>query len=133
MRDGFPVAVKVLMETDNSDGEEFVNEVSISRTSHVNIVALLGFCYERNRIALVYEDMPNRSLDKFLNHHEAEHRLDLDKLYKIARGLEHRHTGCATRIIHFGIKPQDILLGHNLCPKISDFALAKLCKKKQSV
>ncbi|KAL8549838.1 hypothetical protein ACS0TY_008614 [Phlomoides rotata] len=53
--DGSLVAIKVLMEVD-SDGEEFLNEVaSISKTSHVNIVSLLGFCYENNKRALVYE------------------------------------------------------------------------------
>ncbi|PIN02966.1 Glycerophosphodiester phosphodiesterase [Handroanthus impetiginosus] len=64
--DGQLVAVKVLTETDKN-GEEFINEVaSISGTSHVNIVNLLGFCYERKKRALVYEYMPNRSLDKFI-------------------------------------------------------------------
>ncbi|KAH6755269.1 receptor Serine/Threonine like protein [Perilla frutescens var. hirtella] len=138
--DGCPVAVKILIETGYSNGEEFINEVaSISRTSHVNIVTLLGFCYEGNKRALVYEFMPNSSLDKFLNnnHQSSDCRLDLEKLYKIAvgiaKGLEYLHTGCNTRIVHFDIKPQNILLDDDFCPKISDFGLAKLCKKQQSV
>ncbi|PIN21856.1 Serine/threonine protein kinase [Handroanthus impetiginosus] len=133
---GFLVAVKVLVEAD-SNGEEFINEVaSISRTSHVNIVNLLGFCYDRNKRALVYEFMPNKSLDKFISS-SACCRLDTEKLYKIAigvaKGLEYLHTGCNTRIVHFDIKPQNILLDEDFCPKISDFGLAKLCKKKQSI
>ncbi|KAL7090286.1 hypothetical protein ACP275_12G031300 [Erythranthe tilingii] len=133
--DGSLVAVKVLIETD-SNGEEFINEVaSISRTSHVNIVNLLGFCFNKNKRALVYEFMHNKSLDKFISNKECP--LDLETLYKIAigvaKGLEYLHTGCNTRIVHFDIKPQNILLDEELCPKISDFGLAKLCKKKQSI
>ncbi|PIN10094.1 Serine/threonine protein kinase [Handroanthus impetiginosus] len=130
------VAVKVLTNID-SDGEEFINEVaSISRTSHVNIVNLLGFCYERKKRALLYEYMPNKSLDKFISS-SADCQLDMEKLYKIAlgvaKGLEYLHTGCNTRIVHFDIKPQNILLDEDFCPKISDFGLAKLSKTKQSI
>ncbi|KAI3462555.1 hypothetical protein Pfo_019218 [Paulownia fortunei] len=138
--DGCLVAVKVLIESD-SNGEEFINEVaSISRTSHINIVNLLGFCYEGNKRALVYEFMPNKSLDKFISNSgsaKTDCHLDLEKLYTIAvgvaKGLEYLHTGCNTRIVHFDIKPQNILLDEDFCPKISDFGLAKLCKKKQSI
>ncbi|KAL8549833.1 hypothetical protein ACS0TY_008609 [Phlomoides rotata] len=89
--DGSLVAVKVLMETD-SNGEEFMNEVaSISRTSHVNVVTLLGFCYEGEKRALVYEFMPNKSLDKFLSTdgsaENTDFSLDLEVLYKIAIGI----------------------------------------------
>ncbi|KAM4084417.1 hypothetical protein ACJW30_08G131400 [Castanea mollissima] len=65
--DGHLVAVKVIKEL-KGGGEEFINEVaSISRTSHVNIVTLLGYCYETTKRALVYEFMPKGSLDKFIN------------------------------------------------------------------
>ncbi|KAL0424008.1 UNVERIFIED_CONTAM: PR5-like receptor kinase [Sesamum radiatum] len=80
--------------------------------------------------------MPNKSLDKFINNN-GDCQLDLEKLYKsavgVAKGLEYLHTGCNTRIVHFDIKPQNILLDDDFCPKISDFGLAKLCKKKQSM
>ncbi|KAG6392613.1 hypothetical protein SASPL_146837 [Salvia splendens] len=131
--DGQLVAVKVLKEThDNAD--EFINEVaSISRTSHVNIVNLLGFCFEKKKRALVYEYMPNKSLDKFIH---KSCSLEWKKLYEVAvgvaRGLEYLHRGCNTRIVHFDIKPQNILLDKDFCPKISDFGLSKLCMKKQS-
>ncbi|KAL0424012.1 UNVERIFIED_CONTAM: LEAF RUST 10 DISEASE-RESISTANCE LOCUS RECEPTOR-LIKE PROTEIN KINASE-like 2.1 [Sesamum radiatum] len=86
--------------------------------------------------ALVYEFMPKKSLDKFINNN-GDCQLDLEKLYKIAvgvaKGLEYLHTGCNTRIVHFDIKPQNILLDDDFCPKISDFGLAKLFKKKQSL
>ncbi|KAG6392609.1 hypothetical protein SASPL_146833 [Salvia splendens] len=134
--DGQPVAVKVLTDTRDDDALEFINEVaSISETSHVNIVRLLGFCFERKKRALVYEFMPNKSLDKFISSPESS--LGLDKLYVIAlgvaRGLEYMHTSCNTRILHFDIKPQNILLDEDFCPKIADFGLAKLFKKKQSM
>ncbi|KAL0450021.1 UNVERIFIED_CONTAM: PR5-like receptor kinase [Sesamum latifolium] len=134
--DGQLVAVKVLTETDNN-AEEFINEVaSISRTSHVNIVNLLGFCYDRKKRVLVYEYMPNKSLDKFICK-SGGCQLDWETLYGIAvavaRGLEYLHRGCNTRIVHFDIKPQNILLDEEFCPKISDFGLAKLFKKKQSI
>ncbi|XP_030527309.1 LEAF RUST 10 DISEASE-RESISTANCE LOCUS RECEPTOR-LIKE PROTEIN KINASE-like 2.5 [Rhodamnia argentea] len=134
MRDGCLVAVKILMDS-RSSPEEFINEVvSISRTSHVNVITLLGFCYEGKRRALVFEYMPNGSLDKFLNSGRALHTsssLEWKILYQIAigiaRGLEYLHRGCNTRILHFDIKPQNILLDRDFIPKISDFGLAKLC------
>ena len=138
--DGKLVAVKVLSES-KGNGEDFINEVaSISRTSHVNIVTLLGFCYEKNKQALIYEFMPNGSLDKFIYHRESSAkncRLEWKTLYQIAvdiaRGLEYLHRGCSTRILHFDIKPQNILLDEDFIPKISDFGLAKLCQRKDSI
>ena len=66
LQDGCFVAVKVLKES-KGNGEEFINEVaSISRTSHVNIVTLKGFCSEGSKRALIYELMPNGSLEKFI-------------------------------------------------------------------
>ncbi|KAI5684304.1 hypothetical protein M9H77_05532 [Catharanthus roseus] len=138
--DGRPIAIKVLRDN-KGNGEEFINEVaSISRTSHVNVVTLLGFCYKANTRALVYEFMSNGSLDKFLHKNgldaDADCRLEWKVSYQIAlgtaRGLDYLHQGCNTRIVHFDIKPQNILLDDDFCPKISDFGLAKLCKKKDS-
>ncbi|KAL1531854.1 hypothetical protein AAHA92_31942 [Salvia divinorum] len=138
--DGRLVAVKVLNES-NGNGEDFMNEVaSISRTSHVNIVALLGFCFEGSKRALIYDFMPNGSLEKFIGNNASssqESTLGWDKLFEIAlgiaRGLEYLHQGCRTRILHLDIKPQDILLDKELGPKISDFGLAKLCPNRSSI
>ncbi|RID54080.1 hypothetical protein BRARA_G01429 [Brassica rapa] len=134
--DGRDVAVKILKQSEGN-GEEFINEVaSLSRTSHVNIVSLLGFCYERNKRAIIYEFMPNGSLDKFISENMSV-KMEWERLYDIAvgvsRGLEYLHNGCVSRIVHFDIKPQNILLDKDLCPKISDFGLAKLCKNKESI
>lgn len=140
MPDGALVAVKVLSET-KGNGEEFINEVaSIGTTSHINIVSLIGFCYERNKRALIYEYMPKGSLDKFIFNQESlntkSRALEWKTLYHIAigiaRGLEYLHRGCTRRILHFDIKPHNILLDSDFCPKISDFGLAKLCQRDNS-
>ncbi|ESQ51548.1 hypothetical protein EUTSA_v10016373mg [Eutrema salsugineum] len=130
------VAVKILKES-TGNGEEFINEVaSMSRTSHVNIVSLLGFCYEGNKKTIVYEFMPNGSLDKFISE-KMSTKMDWKTLYNIAlgvsRGLDYLHNRCVSRIVHFDIKPQNILIDGGACPKISDFGLAKLCKNNESI
>ena len=138
--DGRLVAVKVLSES-KGNGEEFINEIaSISRTSHVNVVTLLGFCYEKKKRALIYEYMSNGSLDKFIytqrlssENGPLKWKTRNEIVTGIARGLEYLHRGCNTRILHFDIKPHNILLDDNLCPKISDFGLAKLCERQDSV
>ncbi|XP_050132749.1 LEAF RUST 10 DISEASE-RESISTANCE LOCUS RECEPTOR-LIKE PROTEIN KINASE-like 2.1 [Malus sylvestris] len=141
LKDGRLVAVKVLTQL-KGDGEEFMNEVAaISRTSHVNIVSLLGYCFEGSKRALIYEFMPNGSLEKFIfdastpkndHHHLGWETLDQISL-GIAQGLEYLHRGCNTRILHFDIKPHNILLSEKFIPKISDFGLAKICSMNESI
>ncbi|KAJ0434616.1 putative glycerophosphodiester phosphodiesterase, protein kinase RLK-Pelle-LRK10L-2 family [Helianthus annuus] len=128
------VAVKVL-NSSKENGQEFINEVaSIGRTAHVNIVTLLGFCFDNKKRALVYEYMPNGSLEKFI-HNKAQ--MGVKKLYEIALGvaygLDYLHRGCNTRILHLDIKPHNILLDEDFCPKIADFGLAKLYSRKESI
>jgi len=137
---GSLVAVKLLNASSKRNGEDFINEVaSISRTSHVNIVTLLGFCLEGRKKALIYEFMANGSLDKFIYNRGPATiaSLSWENLYQIsigiARGLEYLHRGCNTKILHFDIKPHNILLDENFCPKISDFGLAKLCPRNESI
>lgn len=138
---GIPAAVKMI-EISKGNGQEFINEVAtIGRIHHFNVVRLLGFCAEGTRRALVYEFMPNESLEKFIfSSKDAKTRnrpFSWEKLQQIAmgiaRGMEYLHQGCNQRILHFDIKPHNILLDHNFQPKISDFGLAKLCSKEQSV
>ncbi|GAU38747.1 hypothetical protein TSUD_158780 [Trifolium subterraneum] len=140
LSDGRQVAVKVINES-KGNGEEFINEVaSISRTSHMNIVSLLGYSYEVNKRALIYEFMSKGSLDKFIYKSEFPNAIcdfDWNTLFQIAigiaRGLEYLHNGCSSRILHLDIKPQNILLDEDFCPKISDFGLAKICQRKDSI
>ncbi|KAL8140093.1 hypothetical protein V2J09_006114 [Rumex salicifolius] len=136
--DGRLVAVKMLKES-KGNGEDFINEVaSISGTSHINIVTLLGFCCVGRKRALVYEFMAKGSLEKFINGKiHCDQLLQLDTLFDvalgIARGLHYLHQGCKTRILHFDIKPHNILLDEDFCPKIYDFGLAKVSQQnKQS-
>ncbi|KAK4838264.1 hypothetical protein QYF36_012376 [Acer negundo] len=90
LTNGHLVAVKFLKKS-KGNREEFINEVaSISRTSHVNIITLLGFCYERKNRALIYEFMPNRSLDKFIYDQEpssTNRNLEWKTMYQIAIGI----------------------------------------------
>ncbi|KAE8784611.1 putative receptor-like protein kinase [Hordeum vulgare] len=137
--DGRQIAVKMLKDY-KTDCEDFINEVtSISKTSHVNVVTLLGFCLEGSKRALIYDYMPNGSLERyaFNENSKAKTTLGWEKLLNIAvgiaRGLEYLHRGRNTRIVHFDIKPHNILLDQDFCPKISDFGLAKLCLSKESV
>nr|GEW50882.1 ribonuclease H-like domain-containing protein [Tanacetum cinerariifolium] len=128
------VVVKLLSEAIGY-GNDFINEVtSISRTSHFNIVTLLGFCIEGKKRALMYEFMPNGSLDKFLRNDSS--LLDMNTLFLIAKGiarsLKYLHRGCNTRIVHFDIKPRNVFLDEEFVLKIFDFGLAKLCKRKES-
>ena len=137
---GVPVAVKML-ENSVGEGQEFINEVAtIGRIHHANIVRLLGFCSEGTRRALIYELMPNESLEKYIFPHGSNISRELlvpDKMLDIAlgiaRGMEYLHQGCNQRILHFDIKPHNILLDYSFNPKISDFGLAKLCARDQSI
>ncbi|CAO2185350.1 unnamed protein product [Urochloa humidicola] len=128
------VAVKML-ENSSCNGEDFISEVStIGRIHHVNVVRLVGFCSEEMRRALLYEYMPNGSLDKYI--FSSEKTFSWDKLNEIAlgiaRGINYLHQGCDMQIVHFDIKPNNILLDNNFVPKVADFGLAKLCPKDNS-
>ncbi|KAG6655975.1 hypothetical protein CIPAW_05G254100 [Carya illinoinensis] len=133
------VAVKILNNSSKENGEEFINEVGImGRIHHVNVVRLVGFCADGFRRALVYEFLSNYSLEKFIFSTNVKNRfLGWDKLQDIAigvaKGIEYLHQGCDHQILHFDIKPHNVLLDDNFNPKISDFGLAKLCSKDQSV
>ncbi|KAH9290304.1 hypothetical protein KI387_034421, partial [Taxus chinensis] len=86
---------------------------------------------------LVYEHLPNGSLDKWIFSNETcHHVLDWKTRFKvvlhIARGLTYLHEECRERIIHFDIKPQNILLDQNFNAKVSDFGLAKLNNREES-
>ncbi|BAS70063.1 Os01g0114700, partial [Oryza sativa Japonica Group] len=137
---GVPVAVKML-ENSRGDGQEFINEVAtIGRIHHANVLRLLGFCSEGTRRTLIYEFMPNDSLEKYIfsqGPNVSREFLVPDKMLDIslgiARGMEYLHQGCNQRILHFDIKPQNILLDYSFNPKISDFGLAKLCARDQSI
>ncbi|KAG7967832.1 hypothetical protein I3843_08G119100 [Carya illinoinensis] len=127
LRSGRLVAVKIY----------FINEVAtIGRIHHVNIVQLIGFCVHGSKRAIIYEFMPNGSLNKHIFSSEAN-IINYDKTYDIAlgvaRGIDYLHQGCDMQILHFDIKPHNLLLDENLNPKVSDFGLAKLFPMEDSI
>ncbi|KAL3819961.1 hypothetical protein ACJIZ3_005866 [Penstemon smallii] len=131
------VAVKVL-NIIKGNGDEFINEVAtIGKIHHVNVVRLIGYCADGYKRALVYEFLQNDSLEKYISSGKQGTTLGWEKVHKIAlgiaRGLDYLHQGCKQRILHFDIKPHNILLDQNLNPKVADFGLAKLCSKEKSV
>ncbi|XP_057798697.1 rust resistance kinase Lr10-like isoform X1 [Salvia miltiorrhiza] len=131
LRSGLHVAVKLLGKS-GGNGQDFMNEIAtIGRIHHVNVVNLVGYCAHGSKRALVFDFMPNGSLEKYLFNREGMNSLNLDTKFEIAvgvaRGIEYLHRGCDVQILHFDIKPHNILLDHNFIPKISDFGLAKFC------
>ncbi|KAB1205177.1 hypothetical protein CJ030_MR7G021995 [Morella rubra] len=137
LRSGQLVAVKMLGKA-KANGQEFINEVAtIGRIHHVNIVQLVGFCVKGAERALVYEFMPKGSLNKYIFSQEEGIFLSYEKLYDIAlgvaHGIEYLHRGCDMQILHFDIKPHNILLDDNFTPKVSDFGLAKLYAVNDSI
>ncbi|KAB8082413.1 hypothetical protein EE612_004278 [Oryza sativa] len=129
------VAIKMLDGNSNCNGEDFISEVAtIGRIHHINVVRLVGFCSEEMRRALVYEYMPRGSLNKYI--FSSERSFSWDKLNEIAlgiaRGINYLHQGCEMQILHFDIKPDNILLDDNFVPKVADFGLAKLYPREKS-
>jgi serine/threonine protein kinase len=138
---GAPVAVKILNSTlDRRAEEQFMAEVGTAgRTYHINLVRLYGFCFDATTKALVYEYLENGSLDRVLFEHEQRRdgidggALGFDTLYGIvvgtARGVRYLHEECQHRIIHYDIKPGNVLLTADYTPKVADFGLARLCNR----
>ncbi|XP_077227071.1 LEAF RUST 10 DISEASE-RESISTANCE LOCUS RECEPTOR-LIKE PROTEIN KINASE-like 2.3 [Tasmannia lanceolata] len=138
LRSRRPVAIKMLAKS-KANGKDFINEIAtIGRIHHVNVIQLIGFCSEGSKRALIYDYMPNGSLEKYIfPQHKSIDHLSWEKTYKIslgiARGIEYLHRGCDMRILHFDIKPHNILLDENFIPKVSDFGLAKFYPMEKSI
>ncbi|GLT61395.1 hypothetical protein SLA2020_341060 [Shorea laevis] len=136
LSDGRVVAVKQLSVASQQGKSQFVTEIAtISAVQHRNLVKLYGCCIEGNRRLLVYEYLENKSLDQALFGNKDLH-LDWPTRFSIclatAKGLAYLHEESWLRIVHRDVKASNILLDAELCPKISDFGLAKLYDDKKT-
>ncbi|XP_048230345.1 G-type lectin S-receptor-like serine/threonine-protein kinase SD2-5 [Ricinus communis] len=133
---GIKVAVKSLYH-DVRQQSEFKAEVkTLGSIHHFNLVRLVGYCITNKKRLLVYEHMSNGSLDKWIFPESQRQRLPWKMRRKIivgiAEGLKYLHVHCNPHIIHFDVKPQNILLDEDFNVKIADFGLAKLMERDRS-
>lgn len=137
---GETVAVKQLQGSKQGEKEFRTEMATLGNIQHPNLVRLFGYCFEGSQRLLVYEYMENASLDRYIfrssNGNMQLPILQWGQRFRIAvnttRALHHLHEGCKKPIVHYNMKPSNILLDRNFTPKVTDFGLAKLMDKDHS-
>ncbi|XP_038681016.1 L-type lectin-domain containing receptor kinase IX.1-like [Tripterygium wilfordii] len=128
------IAVKRVSKDSNQGVKEYASEVKIiSQLRHRNLVKLIGWCHENGELLLVYEFIPNGTLESHL--FDEQHFLPWEKRYKIsidtASAIQYLHEQCEPCVLHRDIKSSNIMLDLNLEAKLGDFGLARLVDRKK--
>ncbi|KAK6945384.1 Legume lectin domain [Dillenia turbinata] len=134
------VAVKRVSENSRNNIQDFIAEVvTIGNLHHKNLVKLIGWCYESNELLLVYEFMPNGSLEKVIFYEEnastEQYVLSWDTRHRIicgvAQALDYLHFGCEKRVLHRDIKASNIMLDSGYNARLGDFGLARMIQPSE--
>ncbi|XVE61267.1 hypothetical protein DITRI_Ditri06bG0026000 [Diplodiscus trichospermus] len=132
------IAVKRVSKKSHQGKQEFIAEVTtIGNLNHKNLVKLIGWCYENRELLLVYEYMPNGSLDKFIFYDEKAGKATLSWEVRlviikgVAEALDYLHNGSEKRVLHRDVKSSNIMLDSEFNARLGDFGLARTIQQKE--